>query len=82
MSEFCVTGELFVRQNAHAKSNTFAPNAFTVVPTESHATHEFSVSVPARWITHALIQPDREDVLLPVPRWQPDDVDVVSTRVR
>jgi hypothetical protein len=81
MSEFCVTGELFVRHNAHAKSNTFAPNAFTVDSSESHATHKFSVCVPAHWITHALIRPDREDVLLPVPRWQPEDVDPVSTRV-
>jgi len=69
MCDFCITGELFVRENAHAKSNNFAPDAFTVVSTESHATHKFSAAVPAHWITHALIRPDREDVLLPVPRW-------------
>jgi len=74
MSEFCVTGELFVRQNAHAKSNDFAPNTFAVASEESELTHKFSVSVPARWVTHAVTLRDREEVLLPVPRWNPDDV--------
>jgi hypothetical protein len=82
MSEFCVTGELFVRQDAHAKSNTFAPDAFTVVSSESHATHKFSVSVPARWITNAVTLRDREEVLLPVPRWNLEDVGLTSKKVQ
>lgn len=39
------------------------------VATESEATEKFSASVPARWITHAVIRSDRNDVLLPVPLW-------------
>ena len=74
MNEFCFTGELSVRGNATADSSTFAPGAFTVVSRENNATHEFSVSVPARWITHALIWGDAGQVPVPVPRWDPNDV--------
>ena len=73
MSEFCFTGELSVRGNATADSNTFAPGAFTVASKETSATHELSVSVPARWITHALIWGDAGLLPVPVPHWDPDD---------
>jgi hypothetical protein len=82
MSEFCFAGELFVRETANAKSNIFAPNTFAVASAESESTHKFSASVPARWITHALTWRDREEALLPVPRWNPDDVDLISTKVQ
>jgi hypothetical protein len=82
MSEFRFDGELFVRETAKTIFDRFAPNTFTAVAIESEATEKFSVSVPARWITHAVIRPDREDVLLPVPRWNPDDLDAVSARVQ
>ena len=82
MSEFCFTGELSVRRSAGANSITFAPNSFTVVSRETDATHSFSVSVPARWITHALIWGDAALLPVPVPRWEPDDVDLVSTKVQ
>jgi hypothetical protein len=80
MSEFCVTGELFIRKTDKTDSHLLAPDAFTVASTESEATHKFSVSVPARWVTHAVIRPNREDVLLPVPRWNLDDMDLVSPK--
>ena len=82
MSEFCFDGELFVRKTAKTIFDRFAPNTFTAVATESEATEKFSVSVPARWITHAVIRSDREDVPLPVPRWNPDDLDLGSTKVQ
>jgi len=84
MSEFCFTGELFVRKNADENSNTFAPDAFTVTAAEAGATHKFSASVPARWITHVLIWGDAGLVPLPVPRWNPDDDDAepISAKVR
>jgi len=81
MSEFCFTGELSVRGNTDANSSTFAPGAFTVVSQETDATHEFSVSVPARWITHALIVGDAGLEPVPVPRWNPYDVGPISTKV-
>ena len=81
MSEFRFAGELFVRESAKTAGNVFAPDAFTVSP-ESEATHTFSASVPARWITHAVILHNRETVVLPVPRWNPDDVDLISTKVQ
>lgn len=74
MSEFCFTGELSVRGNASAHSSTFTPNAFRVVDSEADATHVFSVSVPARWITHALVWGDAGLVPVPVPRWRADDL--------
>ena len=80
MSEFHFDGELFVRETAKTIFDRFAPNTFTAVATESQATEKFSVSVPARWITHAVIRRDREDVLSPVPRWNPDDLRPVSTK--
>jgi len=67
MSEFRFAGELFVRGIAKAASNVFGPDAFTISP-ESKATHTFSASVPARWITHAVIRHNRETVGLPGPR--------------
>ena len=75
MSEFCFTGGLSVRGNADANSSTFASGSFTVVSQETDAPHNFSVSVPARWITHALIWGDAELAPVPVPRWDPDDTD-------
>lgn len=81
MSEFCFTGELSVRGNTDAKSSAFAPGSFTVVSREADATHNFSASVPARWITHALTWGDEGLVPVPVPRWAPDDLDASSTTV-
>jgi hypothetical protein len=74
MSEFRFDGELFVRETAKTIFDRFAPNTFIAVARESEATEKFSVSVPARWITHAVIRSDREDVQLPVPRWDPADL--------
>jgi hypothetical protein len=81
MSDFCFDSELFVREIAKAASTVFAPGGFTISP-ESEATHKFSASVPARWITHALIWRNGEEVVLPVPRWNLDDVDLLSTKVQ
>lgn len=81
MSEFCFGGELFVRGNTGANSSTFAPDAFTVVSQESDATQKFSASVPARWITHALVWGDEGLEPLAVPRWELDDVGPVLTQV-
>ncbi|HLV89432.1 MAG TPA: hypothetical protein VKV39_20785 [Candidatus Sulfotelmatobacter sp.] len=81
MSEFCFTGEMPVRGIANANSSVFPPDAFTVVIKESDATHEFSASVPARWITHAFIWGDEGQQPLPVPRWDPDDPCSKSTEV-
>jgi hypothetical protein len=82
MSEFRFDAELFVRETAITIFDRFAPNTFTAVARESDATEKFSVSVPARWITHAVIRPDGEDVLLPVPQWNLDDRDVISAKVQ
>jgi hypothetical protein len=81
MNEFCFIGGLSVRGNATADLSVFAPVAFTVVSRETDATHEFSVSVPARWITHALIWGDAGLLPVSVPRWDPDDLNLVSTKV-
>jgi hypothetical protein len=82
MNEFCFTGELSVRGNATADSSTFAPGAFTAVSKETNATGEFSVSVPAHWVTHALIWGDAGLLPVPVPRWDPSDLDRLPKKVR
>ena len=82
MSEFSFDGELFVRETAKTIFDRFAPNTFIAVARESEATEKFSVSVPARWITHAVIRPEGEDVLLPVPQWDPEDVDAISAKAQ